>query len=253
MVGTGLFRIYLTGRITIEGDGVVAEDDLPGNQGRLLLALLGTRPGPVSKGEVASVLWGSDPPPNYERSINPLVSKLRSALVSVGAERDTVFSAGGAVGLRRGPRLWIDLEEAARRVDRAEGRLRAGDLNPAWVNAAVASAVVSRGFLSGIDSPWADEQRRVLASLNIRAHDVIVDVWLARGDPGQAVVAAERLVALNPLRETSYGRLIRAHTEAGNRAQAVRAYTLCSQVLRSELGVDPSPAVEDAYERALGL
>ena len=40
---------------------------------------------------------------------------------------------------------------------------------------------------------------------------------------------------------------MRAHALAGNRAEALRVYARCRQILSEELGVDPSPPTESVY------
>lgn len=54
-------------------------------------------------------------------------------------------------------------------------------------------------------------------------------------------------MAVDPLREAGYQRLMRAQAAAGHRAEALRAYQACRRVLSEELGVDPSPETEALY------
>lgn len=246
-----LLRIYLTGRITIEGAAVVDESQLPGSLGRVLLAVLARRRGPLARSRAASILWDDDPPPDYDRSLNPLLSKLRRALVAAGGDRGLLVSGSGAIELRRPAGMWIDLEEAVTALDAAEGALRRGEARRAWTRAAVATSILGRPFLEGLDLRWVADQRRSLHDLRIRAYEAAAEVWLQLRDPGQAVVAARRLVEADPFRETSYERLIRSHVLAGNRAEALRAFAQCERLLRTELGVEPSPHVQAAYEEAL--
>ncbi|HEX2154824.1 MAG TPA: BTAD domain-containing putative transcriptional regulator [Acidimicrobiia bacterium] len=249
-----MVRIYLMGRVAIEGPAaVVDEAALPGPLGRVLLALLAVDPGPVARSRVAQVLWDDDPPAAYERSLNPLLSKLRRALATAGADRELFVSGSGAVGIRRRAELWIDVNEATTALDAAEGALRRGRPHEAWPRAAVATSILGRPFLEGVDLRWVADQRRSLHDRLIRAHEAAADVWIQLDDPGQAVVAARRLVEADPFRETGYERLIRAHVLAGNRAEALRTFAECEATLRHELGVDPSPLVQAAYEEALGV
>lgn len=248
-----LIRIYLTGRMAIEGTALVDESRFPGHLGRALFAVLGMSRGPVSRPRLADILWDASPPSTYESSLNPLVSKIRGLLVEAGADRDLVSASRGAVELRRLSDVSIDVEDATAALDSAEGAMRRGDPEQAWPKAAVATAVFRRPFLEGVDLSWAVEQRRALREKLIRGLEVATDVWLERDDPVQAVVAAAQLVEADPFRETSNERLIRAHTRAGNRAAALRVYSDCEQLLRQELGVEPSTLVQSAYEKALGL
>ena len=64
--------------------------------------------------------------------------------------------------------------------------------------------------------------------------------------------AARELVDAVPLRESGHLLLMRALAASGNVAEALAAYERLRILLRDELGVDPSEAVQDAYIRLLG-
>jgi len=58
---------------------------------------------------------------------------------------------------------------------------------------------------------------------------------------------AKETVAIEPFRETSYQLLMQAHAAVGNRAEALRVYERCRNLLSEELGVSPSPQTEAVY------
>lgn len=60
------------------------------------------------------------------------------------------------------------------------------------------------------------------------------------GQLAQAIVMAERLVALNPLLEHAHRRRMRLHYLRGDRAAALAAFDHCEQVLKDEVGTRPS-------------
>jgi len=59
-------------------------------------------------------------------------------------------------------------------------------------------------------------------------------------EPTLALGAAQENVTLEPFRETGYQRLIELHVALGNRAEALRVYESCRELLANELGTDPS-------------
>jgi tetratricopeptide (TPR) repeat protein len=71
---------------------------------------------------------------------------------------------------------------------------------------------------------------------------------LAAGDARDAAATATRLVALNPYDENFHELLIRCHVEAGDREAARACGAACVDLMRRELGRDPSPAVVAAAE-----
>lgn len=73
----------------------------------------------------------------------------------------------------------------------------------------------------------------------------------ANGELSEAVQAAEDLIALEPMRESAYQRLMRALADAGNRAEAIKVYERCRRVLDEELGVPPSAKTREVYDSVL--
>src|SRR5207342_5288 len=74
---------------------------------------------------------------------------------------------------------------------------------------------------------------------------------LRSGLPRDAAKWAEELIALSPFREAGYRRLMEAHVSAGNRAEALRVYEQCRQLLAEELGAYPSPEPDSIYRALL--
>jgi hypothetical protein len=115
----------------------------------------------------------------------------------------------------------------------------------------LAASLVERPFLPGDDGAWVAEKRRELADVRVRALSVLADGCLRSDDPLEAVKWAEQLTVLEPFRETGYRRLMEAHVEAGNRAEALRVYERCRRLLADELGAYPSPETEAIYRSLL--
>lgn len=247
-------RIYLTGRIAIEGPrGIAGEKDLPGRQGRLALAHLALdfQP-PIPKDKLADAIWGSSLPLSWEAAVNSIISKIRRTFSGVGLPGREILSQGlGCYQLRFPAGTVLDLEVALNSIDQAEGALRAGDPQAAWSDATISASIARRPFLPGEDAQWVVSERAKLQTALMRALECLVQIWSWKGDMVLAARVAEELVKLEPFREISHQYLMRAHLAAGNRAQAVRAYERCRQLLADELGVDPSPETQAVYLEAL--
>lgn len=247
-------RIYLTGRMTIEGPGrIVDESELPGVQGRVALAVLALARGPVSRDVLAEAVWeGKQLPAGWDKALNPVISRIRSALTRAGIDGKAALVTGsGAVELRRQGQIEVDVEQCATAVDAAEGALRQGDLSRAWVNAAVGSSIARRPFLAGVYGDWVVDRRQRLVDLHYRSLDVLVDVWVERGDLTQAIALAAGMIGIDRLRERGYRRLIEVNGLAGDAAGAQRAFVRCREAL-GELGVEPSEQTRAALARAGG-
>jgi len=247
-------RIYLTGRLAIEGPkGIVDEGELPGVQGRVALASLVMARGPISRVSLANTVWGETSlPAGWDKALNSIISKLRAALACSGVDgRAALVSGSGAFELRRLGDLEVDVEQCTTAVDAAEGALRHEDIPTAWANAAIGTSIARRPFLAGVYSDRVVAKREAIVDLHYRALDVLAGVWDARGEVGQAVSAAEELTRVDRLRERGYRRLIELHGAAGDAASAQRVFVRCREELGA-LGVEPSARTMAAVQAAGG-
>lgn len=249
-------KVSLIGQVRIELDGgVIDESQLLGRQGRLFFAyLVAEHSRPVPRDELAEALWGATPPVTWEKALTVLASKLRRLLAEHGvADPSLLTAAFGCYRLELPDGTWVDVLEAAKAADDAQRALDLGDLEQARARAALAISLLHRPFLPGEDGAWVEAKRRDLADVRERALATLTDAGLLAGDASEAVDAAEQLIALAPLRESGYRRLMEAHAAAGNRAEALGVYERCRQLLADELGTYPSPETESVYRDLLEL
>ena len=236
-------RIYLTGRMAVEAEGqILDESAFPGRQGRLAFAFLAlSAQRPVARDALADSIWNDALPASWDSALKSLVSKLRTVLAAAGLPTDTITTVSGCHQLRLPVGAWVDLEASARAIDVAEAALARDEIDRAWSEATVTTAIARRAFLPGEDAPWIDDVRRSLRSRHVRALETLAQVWLAREKAPLAVASASEAIGLEPYRESGYRLLMRAHSLAGNRAEAIRTYERCAGTLADELGVDPDP------------
>jgi len=245
-------RVYLTGRLAVEHDGYLLDGgQLGGRQGRLLFACLAWhRDRPLTRDELAELLWGEEPPPSWDTALSAVVSNLRRVLERLDLGRRAVEGAFGCYQLAL-PDAWVDVEAARLAADEAQGYLRAGRPAAAYGCAGVATAVARRPFLAGEEGPWVEARRAELRAVLLGGLDCFAEIFVWNGEVRLAVEAAAEAVRLEPFRETGYQRLMRAHAAAGNRAEALRTYARCRELLAHELGVDPSPETQAVYVELL--
>jgi DNA-binding SARP family transcriptional activator/class 3 adenylate cyclase len=227
---------------------------LGGAKQRALLAVLLLHAGQVvSADRLIDELWGEDPPQTARSVLQVYVANLRRILEPARPRR-----AAGGVLRTQAPGYLIDLgpdELDLVRFERlaAEGRtvLAAGD--PAQAARLLGDAVgLWRGPVladvtlaaSGQGELVRLEERR-LAALEDR-----IEAELALGRHGELVGELQALVAAQPLRERLHGQLMLALYRSGRQAEALAAYRQTRETLAEELGIDPSPALQE-LERAM--
>lgn len=125
-----------------------------------------------------------------------------------------------------------DFEGLTRALERAVDLYR-GDLLPSCYDA------------------WIDHDRGRIRGGCERALERLIEQYVRGHHAPGAIRAAERLVTLDPLRESSHARLIELHASAGDRAAALRAFARCEAVLDRELGVEPGRAARRARDAAV--
>jgi YVTN family beta-propeller protein len=246
-------KVFLTDRVAVEtDDAVIDEAQLGGRQGRLVFVyLVAERSRAVPRDELAEALWGETPPLTRDKALTVIASKLRGALADAGLDgRELLTAAFGCYRLDLPEGTWVDLFAAASGAQDAEAALAAGELDEARAAAESAESLARRPLLPGEDGAWVEQKRRDLADIRERALSVLADVCVRSGAAREAAKWAEELIALSPFREAGYRRLMEAHAAAGNRAEALRVYEQCRQLLAEELGAYPSPET-DAIYRAL--
>jgi peptide/nickel transport system substrate-binding protein len=243
-------KVFLTGRVAAEANGhVLDEARFPGRQGRLLFVyLVAARSRPVPVDELAEAIWGESPPATWEKALTVIASKLRGLVAEDGI---TLTNAFGCYRLDLPEGTWVDLFAAASGAQDAEEALAAGELDQARAAAESAESLARPLFLPGEDGAWVEQERRDLADIRERALSVLADASLRSGDAREAAKWAEELIALSPFREAGFRRLMEAHVVAGNRAEALRVYERCRQLLAEELGAYPSPETDSIYRALL--
>ena len=241
-------RIQLCGRFAVDVDGTRLEHALPGRRGRVLFAYLVLHRGrAVPRDELLVAGWGDDVHAEAGNALSVLLSKLRHGL---GAER---VRGRTEIELLLPRETFVDVEAALEGAHRAESCIAEGRWAEAWGPAGIAYHVATRPFLTGLEAPWIDEWRRRLEEVRLRGLECFAASALGLGGPAlaQAEQRARMLTELAPYRETAYGILMEALERRGNVAEALRAYEQLRVLLREELGVAPSPAVQGVHRRLL--
>ena len=242
-------RVYLTGQIRLEVGGVIVDDGLlGGRQARLAVAfLLVERARPVSRGELAELLWPGELPRSWEPALRNVVARVRSFLAGAGLPADALRALHGSYRLLLPPGTVVDLESAAAALESAERCAAGGDPARATAAALAVRDVSARPFLQGETGLWAEAKQAELRRWYRRSLLVLGQARLALGDAGSSARHAEELILAEPLLESAHQLLMRAHAAAGNRGEALRAYERCRRTLVDELGVGPSPETEWLY------
>jgi DNA-binding SARP family transcriptional activator len=202
-----------------------------GLNGQRLYALLALR-GLSDRSYLSGVLWPDCSDPHAHGNLRATLSRLHRRGLAGPLE-----SSNGVLGLC--PDVQVDVHEL---VATAVAVLDDGPVEPAR---RILRRLTGDDLLVGWYDDWVLLERERLRQLRLHALEKLSQRLLAAGEGPAAVEAALEAVALEPLRESAHGALIRAHLAEGNRVEAVRQLCQLRRMLQQELGEEPSPLVTD--------
>src|SRR5919197_715711 len=222
------------------GFSVAAEPvPLTGQKQRALLALLLLEANRVvSTDRLVDALWGDQPPRTAATSLQNFVSQLRKLL---GPQ--TLVTRPPGYLLRIDPEE-LDLERFRRLVDDARNEppdARAAKLRSAldlWRGPPLADL----GF-----ETFAQSEIGRLEELRLVVVEDRIEADLEAGHHGEIVGELEAFADENPLRERLRAHLMLALYRSGRQAEALQIYHDTRRVLVEELGIDPSPALQQLH------
>jgi DNA-binding SARP family transcriptional activator len=217
---------------------------------RCLLAVLALHLGEaVSQDQLAEALWGEHAPRSATNAVQNYVLRLRRALQAA----DGVQILTDPVGYRlEAPADLVDARLAERLIN--EGREAAAAGDPATAARLLREALAlwsGRALVEFSDQPFAQAEAARLEELRESAREDLVDAELALGHHHETLGELEVMVASHPLRERRWGQLLLARYRDGRQAEALDGFRALRTTLRDELGVDPSPELQDLHDRIL--
>ncbi|HEX2375544.1 MAG TPA: BTAD domain-containing putative transcriptional regulator [Actinomycetota bacterium] len=245
-------RIALLGPPRVERDGAPIEVDT--RKAIALLAFLAVQPERHGRDAVAGLLWPDYDTEHARGALRRTLSTLNKAVGPgwLAADRTTV-------GLAR-TTFWLDVAQFEELVAAVRGHGHAPeDACPACVAPLTEAARLHRGdFLAGFslrDSSSFDDWQYLQAE-RLRRELATTLERLATAQIGQhrwddAVDAARRFLALDPLHEPAHRQLMRIYAWSGRRGAALRQFQACQRILEEELGVEPleeTVAVHEAIQ-----
>ena len=231
------FRLSLLGKfaLSVPGGSVVA---ITSKKNRALLAILALSPWQsMTRERLASLLWGDRGEEQARSSLRQSLAVLRKELGPDGSSlvrsQDEVLKlqlAVSAVDV-------LDIVAASMSNDIAYLRASAarcrGDL--------LADVVIHEESFE----EWLAAERSNFDVAKFRLFERLAEL-----ETGQAkVAAAQSLVALDPMRESSQRILMQAYSDAGENGLALKQYEKCRELLSRELNIEPAKETQELRER----
>ncbi|MGH3796760.1 MAG: AfsR/SARP family transcriptional regulator [Pseudonocardiaceae bacterium] len=215
----GGFRLRLDDRTVI----------LPSSEQRVLafLSIRGRSPRAV----VAGTLWSDA----VER--NALAS-LRTTLWRLGRNNARLVESSPK-GLTLAPAVSVDIHLLAKT---ALGMVRSPELLDEMTsrNVLIDETIDGAELLPGWYDDWVIFERERMRQVRLHTLEALAGWLTTQRHYGSALEAALESVRIEPLRESAHRAVIAVHLAENNVAEALRHYRFVRDLLRSELGIEPS-------------
>jgi DNA-binding SARP family transcriptional activator len=219
---------------------------LPTKKSKALLAYLALAAEQLhSRSSLASLLWDQVGERQARESLRQTLSLLRRTLLPSQAQ--PIISEGDAIVLDISA-LRVDALEFAKLAEAAEPDAQATAAN-------LYSGELLEGF--NLHAPefdrWLSAARQGLHEKAVILLSRLLTHYLGAGNLERAASVATRLLALDPLRESSHRALMELYSKQGRYALALRQYQICADVLARELNVEPEPGTTALYREIRAL
>jgi YVTN family beta-propeller protein len=234
----------LLGPLQVVDEGRMLRLDAP--KQRALLALLLLRHGEsVTVESLAEQLWAGEPPATATKAVRVYVGQLRKAL---GADVIVTRAGGYAIPLDGHETDVGSFERLA-----TEGRRRLDEEDPEGAARLLREALALWRGPALADfryEEFAQQEAARLEEARITALEARIEADLALGREDELVAELQALAKEHPLRERLRGQLMLALYRTGRQAEALGAYREGRRLLVEELGIEPSPPLQE-LERAI--
>ena len=208
----------------------------------ILLYLIDRRS--VPRDELGDIFWPASPPGKRNANIHMAIHSLRRAL-----GREVVESDGGAYQVT--PSLEVIYDVA--NFQRARGvalALPRGDPRRYFALTEAVNSYTGE-FLPEVSSEWATVRRRELEIQYLEILSGYGEEALTRDLPQRAVEHIRRGLSIDPYRDDLNAQYMEALGRLGRRSEVVAHYQRYTNLLGTELGLDPPREVRELYARLI--
>ncbi|WP_369213412.1 AfsR/SARP family transcriptional regulator [Streptomyces flavofungini] len=225
-----------------------------GNRQRTLLAAFLVSPGrQLSAEQLYTELWGENPPPTFENSLQAHVYRLRRTLQQTALpggpspelltrSSGYVLELGGAQTDAAAFRRLTGQARACTREDPAQAHRLLGEALALW-----------RGepFQDVVQGPMAQSVALALEEEQLCAIEDRLWLEMQLMDPVHSISELKRMRTIHPWRERLTEMLMLALYRTGRQAEAMETYDSTRRRLASELGVEPSLKLRERLREIL--
>lgn len=212
--------------------------------------LLLNRDHPHPRARLAYTFWPDSTDAAARNRLRHALYVIRRALPPAADATPWFIAEGDSVQWNPAAPAWLD-------VDAFETGLAAppppgGSPLAAWAAAVQAATdLYSADLLEALYEDWCYFERERLRRLLFSGLEGLSAAYATLGQGARAVETAQRLLSHDPLREETHRTLMSLYASLGDRANAIRQFESCREVLARELDVAPMGETVALYEQIM--
>ena len=213
---------------------------------------------PVSREELATVLWPEHSQESAHNGLRQALSKLRGALSDKSSEIPFLLVQKETIQFNTRSDVWVDAWAFTKLLGESAGhRHRRLKTCSTCTRLLSQACEIYRGdFLQWLSIPesndfeeWATIRRVQMRSHVSEALLQLVSYHAHLGDYARVQFFATRQLELDPLSEEAHYHMMRALAVLGNRSEAITYFRTFSQLLKDELDISPSTETLNLVQR----
>jgi DNA-binding SARP family transcriptional activator len=240
--------IYLLGKFRL----VKVGEELPVRGGSKIEALLArlalSRDRGVQRGSLISAIWPGRDSLQAGQSLSSLIYSLRRLLGDGIGGAAPVVRDSGFYRLNLEAGIALDVARFEMLAEEGDRRAKAGDEEGA-AEAYRGAISFYRGDLAGDGDLAVVIQRERYRVMYLAILADLADWSFRSADYQPCLDAALRLLEADPCREDAHRLVMRCHVRLGYRAQALRQFRLCEEILRAEFRAVPERLTVALYDQ----
>jgi DNA-binding SARP family transcriptional activator len=220
-----------------------------GGKTETLLACLALRSqSGMRRDALLEAVWPESDLVRARQSLTTLVSSLRKLLGGPLSGASPVLYGEGSYVLNSAAGVMVDVPQFEALAAEGDRALMASNV-PSAMRSWMQAVSMYRGDICLGSDVYSIVERERLRALQLTLLARLADQCLREGKAQEALHYACHLLRHDPCREDAHRLVMRCHVRLGERAQALRQYRVCRDVLEREFGAPPEPSTEALLAR----
>jgi DNA-binding SARP family transcriptional activator len=229
------------------------------DKARVLLAYMAIEESrPHRREALATMLWPNRPEATARTNLRQTLHRLRKSLGDIGRNHPFLLVTYQDIQLNWESDCWVDVVEFSRTIKSCPtySHPKPPDCETLFRKLHVAADLYKGDLLPGFSLPdcpdfdwWLLTRQEEFHRQAIVILDILAYHYEMRKDYPLTCEFSQRAIELEPWREISHRKKMRALALSGQLTAATHQYEICRQILAKELGVEPSAKTKRLYQQ----